>query len=484
MKFKCYTIRRGSVLHLLCMLILFATPAFAADIVVDGISYNLLSVPDREVEVVNSDYSGNVVIPDVINYNGRELKVVSIGINAFRDCKNLTCITIGKNVKKICNGAFSKTENLLSLAIPANVDSIQHHALDKCGIETFVLEDGDHYIALGNSEMWGQSNKFDRGLFYDCPKLKTVYWGRKYRNISTPYYRGGEPPFLENKTVEKITFSGNGMPQYRMFRMAEALKTVEFVQGYEVSQIEDEAFILCKKIETLSIPGGIQKIGKNAFQGCENLKYLELCDGIQELGLWCFGSSAVEEIVIPHSVIKIDMTFSNCQNLRKITFLSDCELGGVVSNCRNIETVVFGKETTLVDSPVTFSSNENIKDIHVQAAVPPYATAEFTDHTYLNTILYVPTGSLDAYKSANVWKNFWNIQGEDTAVQEILSDAILKVSLSNGSINIIGKKMDEGMEVYTIAGEKVAYTHGNTINGLASGVYVLKIGNKSMTIYL
>ena len=51
-------------------------------------------------------YSGNVVIPESVTYDGNTYSVTSIGSNAFYECTGLTSITIPNSVTSIGDDAF------------------------------------------------------------------------------------------------------------------------------------------------------------------------------------------------------------------------------------------------------------------------------------------------------------------------------------------------------------------------------------------
>ena len=55
---------------------------------------------------LENDYSGNVVIPESVTYNGSSYSVTSLGNMAFRDCTSLTSVTIPNSVTSIGNSAF------------------------------------------------------------------------------------------------------------------------------------------------------------------------------------------------------------------------------------------------------------------------------------------------------------------------------------------------------------------------------------------
>ena len=55
----------------------------------------------------SNEYSGNIVIPESVTYNGQTYPVTSIGDFAFYNCSGLTNITIPNSVTYIGSGAFS-----------------------------------------------------------------------------------------------------------------------------------------------------------------------------------------------------------------------------------------------------------------------------------------------------------------------------------------------------------------------------------------
>jgi len=93
------------------LLILFPFLASAYDVEIDGIYYNLVKKAHvAEVTYKNTSYnsySGNIIIPETILYEGEEYTVTSIGDNAFESCSGLTSVSIPNTVTNIGNFAFS-----------------------------------------------------------------------------------------------------------------------------------------------------------------------------------------------------------------------------------------------------------------------------------------------------------------------------------------------------------------------------------------
>ena len=85
----------------------YAAGIYAYDFQVDGIYYTIVG---ETVEVDDDGsriaYSGEVVIPPSVTYNGKEYPVTSIGDRAFVNCSGLTAVTIPESVTSIGGTAF------------------------------------------------------------------------------------------------------------------------------------------------------------------------------------------------------------------------------------------------------------------------------------------------------------------------------------------------------------------------------------------
>ena len=113
---------KHKTLLFLLLAMLASTTLQAYDAKIDGIYYNF-SGSEATVTYQNysnhkyySDYTGAVVIPEAVTYNGKTYSVTTIGDNAFFDCADLTSIAIPKSIKTIRN-AFKNCTGLTSVHI-------------------------------------------------------------------------------------------------------------------------------------------------------------------------------------------------------------------------------------------------------------------------------------------------------------------------------------------------------------------------------
>ena len=132
--------RQVSKIACLIMFVVFTSiSTFAYDFTVDGIFYNYnleegtaIVTSEYEGGSTTRSYSGNVIIPNVVNFNGRTLKVTAIWHHAFWDCNELISVQLPETIKSIGYNAFTDCDELASVNIPNNTISIGEKAFSGC----------------------------------------------------------------------------------------------------------------------------------------------------------------------------------------------------------------------------------------------------------------------------------------------------------------------------------------------------------------
>ena len=154
---------------LLTMLMsMMSTKSMAHDIAVtndDGVTiyYNFINdKTELEVCFSSSGYSGNVVIPSTVTYEGTAYEVTRVGSYAFYECSGLTSVTIPNSVTSIGAQVCYGCSGLTSITIPNSVTSIGAQVCYGCS--------GLTSITIPNSV-----TSIGDGAFQRCSGLTSVY---------------------------------------------------------------------------------------------------------------------------------------------------------------------------------------------------------------------------------------------------------------------------------------------------------------------
>ncbi len=81
---------------------------------------------------VNNKKEAKITVPSTVSINGIKYKVTTVSDNAFKGCKKLRTVTIGKHVTTIGNKAFYKCTSLKKITIPAGISKIGKRAFYGC----------------------------------------------------------------------------------------------------------------------------------------------------------------------------------------------------------------------------------------------------------------------------------------------------------------------------------------------------------------
>ena len=152
---------------------------------IGGIYYNLDSYTQMATVVSgNTEYEGDVVIPESVEYDDVVYAVTAIGQEAFYDCDNLTSVVIPNSVISIGGYAFANCISMTSIDIPNSVTSIDAGAFNSTHLSSVTIPYGVTSIGhntfstcylLTTVTIPGSVTFIDDYAFSHCSNLTDVY---------------------------------------------------------------------------------------------------------------------------------------------------------------------------------------------------------------------------------------------------------------------------------------------------------------------
>ncbi len=284
---------------------------FADMATVNGIVWKY-RVSDGKAEIYNTDSlaaiptstTGAITIPSMLG----GYPVTRIGSSAFRECKNLTSVTIPNIVASIGSSAFEDCSGLTSVTIPNGVASIEVYVFQGCsglksvtipnsvksiGYAAFFSCSGLTSVTIPNSV----TSIGDRAFGY-CSGLKAFLVGSGNANYSSAN------GLLLSKDGKKLIFGVNG----------------DVTIPNSVTSIGDNAFYNYSGLTRVTIPNSVTSIGEYAFSGCRGLTSVTIGNHVTSIGYRAFvACSGLTSVMIPKSVTSIDWeAFADCSGLARV----------------------------------------------------------------------------------------------------------------------------------------------------------------------
>ena len=395
---------KQSLLSILFLLVPILASADAVKI--NGIYYNLISKAKLAEVTKNPDmYTGDVVIPESVTYEGTKYRVTSIGFQAFLDCYGLTSIDIPNSVTSIGEGAFGYCSGLTSIDIPSSVTSIGNGAFLECNRLTSVhisdiaawckIEFGDtplhfaHHLYLNGEEIKdlvipNSVTSLGERTFQDCSGLTSVTIPNSVTSI-------GARAFLKCTGLTEVTIP-NSVTSLGEFAFGYCSGLISVTIPDNWTSIVDGAFCNCSSLTSFIIPNSVTSIGSQAFWGCSGLTSITIPNNVTSIEDWAFrGCSSLTSVTIPNNVTSIG--------------------GDAFADCSSLTSVTIGSGIMKIYSEA-FASCPELTDVYCYATNVPKTWNRIFEDSYIDyATLHVPDASVDIYKTTDPWSGFGTIVG-------------------------------------------------------------------------
>lgn len=377
----------------------------------NGLIY--LVYKSQGVAVVKSSYTSteNLIIPDEIKLDGSWCKVTGIHTQAFLNNNSLSSLTLGKNVKSIGDSAFSGCKKLSKITFNDELQYIGESSFTSTAISELNLPDSVQYIG---------------GLAFGfCSNLVDININKNIKLIGERVFN---KTLWYNNQSDGLIYKDDILLAYKGEKIFD-----------DVVEVREGTRIIAGKVFSnsyytrIGLPNSLEYICRGAFYNC----------------------SSLETINIPDNVEMIDtVAFKECRFLNsKIKITKAHVMASAFYECENLTEVEFGEEVKFLGINAFYGCRQ-MKAIMCYAWNPPICGENTFGEINKETCkLYVPDGTLELYRNADVWKDFVNIlEISSLGVEDLVED-------------------DTPIEYYELNGIKV--------NNPSNGVFIMKQGTKA-----
>ena len=288
-------------------------------------------------------------------------QVTRIGANAFYSCWTLTHVSLPENLVEIGDRAFEYCLYLTDVQIPERVEHVGWLAFNNTNVAE-PLHNSWLFVKLpsnyqGDYTMPEGITAISPSAFYYTPNLRGVYLPSSLQEIGDFAFCGAGCSQIYKldavKRIGRYAFANSGLTRLNWPK--------------EVTVIEEGAF-QNSLLQEFDIPGHVTKVGRNAFAYTSVLSDVFIPSSVQEWGTDAFAYSGLRKITFDRGVASLS--------------------AGMFSNC------------------------DVLQQAYCQDIVPPLSEADsfIGMAVYGDAVLYVPAGSVEAYRNSTGWGQFVNVQ--------------------------------------------------------------------------
>lgn len=395
----------------------------------------------------------------------------SIGENAFKNCSNLTEISLNSDLKSIKEGALTGCSSLETLTMPSksavynlfgvSKDSSTSKNLPKT-LETININGGTY---------------LDKAMFYGCAGVKTITLSASVSLsvVSTEVFVGCTN--LTDINVDESseyfkTIDGNlySKDEKTFVQYALGKTDTAFEIPSTVTEIHDYAFY-GSKLTNVSIPSTIKFIGKYAFTECklnyntyENLEYL---GNDQNLYLYLADCpmNATAATINENCNFIGSQAFEYCDEITSIEIPNGVVAIGInaFAYCRGLESITIPASVTYIEYDA-FRSASNLKNVYYKGTLENWCNIEFGS-----------SGNPLNYK-ASLW-----LYNENTSTYEKVTSLTIPKSITqinefafDGCSSITTVTFEEGSQLESIG--QNAFTSCASLNSITLPNTLKEIG--------
>ena len=393
----------------------------------DGFKYDLNTITKTAELMKYSGSATEVTIPKSITYEKVVYHVTSLGKYCFSHCDSLTSINIPSSVTSLGIYCFSYCSSLTSVNIPSSVTSIGKNCFEGCS-------------SLPSIKIPSSVTSLGEACFGICSSLTSIIV-----DAENSVYDSRENCNAVIETESNTMICGCGST----------------VIPSSVTSLGDRCFISCTSLTSVNIPPSVTSLGEKCF-AYSTLTSINIPPSVMSLGNSCF------EFCVSLTSINFDTPsfvtslgykcFWHCSSLTSITIPSSVtSLGSnCFDSCSSLTSINIPSSVKSLGE-VCFQSCSSLKTMKCEIPTPIKSSSAYFGFFYNTPIgqakLYVPKGSLAAYRTTSPWSGFGTI-----------------LPLESSGI--------ESRTIGTVADVEAVYgLDGKRCEGMKSGMNIIRMSN-------
>lgn len=387
-----------------------------------GTKIKTIKIPSKVETIGGNAFSGCSQLTSYTISNDNV--ITTIGNSCFSNCAELKNAIIPDGLSGINQYVFSECSKLESINIPSGIQSIGQYAFQSCSAMTAVTFENDSRLET-----------IDKSAFQYCTSIKSLKIPKTVKTIGSNAF--GQK--FKTDPTQYVT----------------SLTSLTFDSGSVLETIGGGAFKYSSGITSVAIPNTVKTIGYEAFAHTSSLTSLTFGNNsvLETLADICFEWASIKSITFPKTLKTIgDGAFQNNYSLTSITFESGSELktigGWAFDSCcikgnitlpeglttiglyafasnEDYETPSNSLTSVTIPSSVTsmghgmFYACHRLKTATIKAVTPPdFVPGTGSDEWIFQygplvscdlEHIYVPAGSVTAYKNARGFQNVKDI---------------------------------------------------------------------------
>ena len=309
-----------------------------------------------------ADYQGAgdgiVIIPDAVSKDGNVYDVTNISSYAFNRCSKLRKITVGDNVQKISEGAFSLS-GLSKIHIGKQVQKIETTWLvpfEGTKLEEITIDPENRFYTVKD------------GVLFTADMSELVRY-----------------PSQDTRTEYTIPDSVTKISQYA-FELVRNVKNMMIPSGVE--EIGAAAFEAATALYPVQDLRNVKRLGAMAFADVKNLRMILLGENLQIYMGKAYQNtnqiiirSGIESLYLPDGTKTSYEVLDGCTGVKSVIFGKGMTLHrGDGAYCKELETIVLPEDLTEI--PENFAKGcTSLKSIYIPETVTKIGDNAFRDDT-------------------------------------------------------------------------------------------------------